>query len=192
MAFLTIKQLSAMGFLSIGENVLISEKTSVYGASRISIGRHVRIDDFCILSAGEKGIHIGNHVHIACYTSLIGKEAISLGDFSNLSSRVAVYSSSDDYSGASMTNPTLPEQFTNVDHRPVSIGKHCIIGAGTVILPGVALAEGCAIGALSLVTKSCGSCGVYAGVPARLIQKRSRQFLECEKAFLALKKRQES
>src|SRR5262252_10092545 len=125
MAYLTALQLSEMGFDSIGDNVQISERASVYGAARISIGSHVRVDDFCILSAGEQGIRLGNHVHIACYVSLIGKEMISLGDYSGLSSRVSVYSSNDDYSGQFMTGPTVPEEFTHVCHRPVTIGRHC-------------------------------------------------------------------
>lgn len=190
MAFLTTKQLSEMKFLSIGENVLISERTSIYGASRIRIGNNVRIDDFCILSAGEEGICLGNHVHIGCYTSLIGKSAISLGDFSGLSSRVSIYSSSDDYSGDYLTNPTVPEVFTNVDHRPVTIGRHCNIGAGAVILPGVTMGEGCAVGALSLVTRNCQPFGTYFGIPAQLIRQRSQKLLDHEKALLDWKKSQ--
>ena len=163
-----------------GEQVQISEKASIYGAARISLGNHVRIDDFCVLSAGPGGIEIGNHVHIACFCSLIGKEAIRMEDFSGLSSRVSVYSSSDDYSGEWLTNPTVPEEFTHVDHRPVVMRRHCIIGAGSVILPGVILGEGCAIGALSLVTRNCEEFTMYLGVPARKIKERSRRVLELE------------
>jgi len=184
MAFLSTKQLADRGFLSLGENVLISEKASIYGASRIRIGSHVRIDDYCILSAGEEGIFLGNYIHIACYSSLIGKAAISLADFSNISSRVSIYSSNDDYSGNHMTNPMVPPEFTNVTHRPVSIGRHCIVGSGTVILPGVIMAEGSAVGALSLVSKNCVEFGIYAGTPAHIIKQRNRGLLEREKALL--------
>lgn len=187
MSFLTQKQLAEKGFLSLGENVLISEKASIYGASRIRIGSHVRIDDFCILSAGEDGICLGNYIHIACYTSLIGKAKITLADYSNLSSRVAIYSSNDDYSGNYMTNPMVPAEFTNVAHRHVIIGRHCIIGSGTVILPGVVMEEGSAVGALSLVTNNCKAFGIYAGTPARLIKKRNKDLLKIEKKLLAKK-----
>ena len=185
MPFLTQKQLAEKGFLSLGENVLISEKASIYGPSRIQIGSHVRIDDFCVLSAGEDGIFLGNYIHIACYSSLIGKAAIVLADFSNISSRVSIYSSNDDYSGAYMTNPMVPAEFTNIDSQPVTIGRHSIVGSGTVILPGVIMEEGSAVGALSLVTKNCDAFGIYAGTPARLIKRRNREMLEIEKAFLA-------
>lgn len=178
MAMLRPDQLSAMGFKSVGEHVLVSDKASIYGASRISLGNHVRIDDFCILSAGEGGIEIGNHVHIACFASLIGKELIRMEDFSALSSRVAVYSSSDDFSGEWMTNPTVSPELTHVDHRPVVMRRHCIVGANSVILPGVTLGEGCAIGALSLVSKDCKEFAVYLGVPARRLKERSRRMVE--------------
>ena len=187
MSFLTQQRLAKLGFASLGENVLISEKASIYGAARICIGSNVRIDDFCILSAGEQGISLGNYIHIGCYTSLIGMAAISLDDYANLSSRVSIYSSNDDYSGNHMTNPMVPAQFTNVDHRPVRIGRHCIIGSGTIVLPGVIMEEGSAAGALSLVTKNCDSFGIYVGVPAGFIKKRKKGLLVCEKRLLLWK-----
>jgi acetyltransferase-like isoleucine patch superfamily enzyme len=180
MAFLDPRSLRGLGLNSFGQNVLISEKATIYGAERIIIGDNVRIDDFCILSAGENGIQIGSYIHIACYTSLIGREAIRIDDFANLSARVAVYSSSDDYSGDFMTNPIVPTDFTNVDHRPVYIGRHCIVGSGTVILPGVSMDEGSAVGSLSLVTKSCLAFCIYGGVPARFLKKRSAKLLVLE------------
>ena len=51
----TREELEAIGFAQLGENVKISKKASIYGAANISIGNHVRIDDFCIISAGEGG-----------------------------------------------------------------------------------------------------------------------------------------
>ena len=48
MSFLTQTQLHNLGFKSLGQNVLISDKASIYSPELISIGSHVRIDDFCI------------------------------------------------------------------------------------------------------------------------------------------------
>ena len=80
-----------------------------------------------------------------------------------------------------MTNPMVPSQDTNVTHAPVMLGKHVIVGSGAVILPGVTLEDGVAIGALSLVRKSCQAFGVYAGVPVRLLGERRRELLGLEK-----------
>lgn len=184
MAVLSKDSIARMGFASVGENVRISALATFYGAGRISIGNNVRIDDFCVLSAGAGGISLGQHVHIAVYSSLIGAGKITLGDFCNISSRVSIYSSSDDYSGASMTNPTVPAPYTQVTHADVFFGKHVIVGSGSVILPGVRLEEGVAVGALSLVKQSCAAFGIFAGNPARRIKERKRDLLALEAEFL--------
>lgn len=157
-----------------------------------SIGDRSRIDDFCVLSAGEDGIIIGRYVHLAVGVTLIGSAAIEIGDFSGLSGRVAVYSGSDDYSGSAIIGPTIPEQFTNVRHDRVRIEKHVIVGAGSVVLPGVVLQEGAAIGALLTVTKTCEPLSIYFGAPAKLLKKRGRGMLDKEQAFLAYLKEQEA
>lgn len=186
MAFLVREQLETMGFASLGDNVLLSDKASIYGANRIHLGSNIRIDDFCVLSAGDGGIYIGNYIHIAVYTSLIGAGHIRLADFCNISSRVAIYSSNDDYSGEYMTNPMVPTEFTNVTHADVIFGKHVIIGCGSVVLPGVELGEGVAIGALSLVTKNCAPFSVYLGIPAKKIKCREKDILDHEVRLMNL------
>ncbi|MCX8086715.1 MAG: acyltransferase [Rhodocyclaceae bacterium] len=178
-------EIETIGFASVGEDVRISEHARFYGASRIRLGNHVRIDDFCVLSAGEGGIEIGDYVHIAVYCSLIGQGKIVMADFSGLSSRVSIYSSNDDYSGAALTNPTVPKEFTNVYHAPVHLGRHVIVGSGSIILPGVTLEEGVAVGALSLVNKDCAAFGIYFGNPAKRIKERRRDLLELEARLLA-------
>jgi dTDP-4-amino-4,6-dideoxy-D-glucose acyltransferase len=173
-----------MGFASIGRDVKVSDRASFYGVSRIHLGDNVRIDDFCVLSAGEGGIYLGRNIHVAVYSCMIGAGRITLGDFANISSRVSIYSSSDDYSGTSMTNPTVPEQYKQVDHSEVRIGRHVVIGSGSVVLPGAILEDGVAVGALSMMRGHSPAFGIYAGVPARRIRERSREVLEMERRFL--------
>jgi len=187
MTILDRDAIEALGFSSFGENLQISDRASFYGADRISLGNNVRIDDFCVLSAGAGGICVGDHVHIAVYSSLIGAGRITLSDFCNISSRVSVYSSSDDYSGAAMTNPTVPVEYTCVTHAEVYMDKHVIVGSGSVILPGIRLEEGVAVGALSLVNKNCEAFGIYAGNPAKRIKERRRDLLEIEQRLKASK-----
>ncbi len=184
MGFYTQADLARFRFRSLGKDVKISEKASIYGAERISIGDHSRIDDFCVLSAGDEGIEIGRYVHIAVYSSLIGQSKIVMKDFAGLSSRVSIYSSTDDYSGEALTNPTVPPAYLKIISKEVILEKHVIIGAGTIILPGCRLQEGSAVGAQSLLTKDCEPFTIYAGVPAKRIKARSRKLLELEKNFL--------
>lgn len=187
MAMLSRAAIEAMGFRYLGENVQVSDRASFYGANRIALGNNVRIDDFCVLAAGVGGILIGNYVHIAVGSSLIGAGKITMSDFSGLSSRTSIYSSSDDYSGITLTNPTVPSEYTCVTHADVFLGKHVIVGCGSVILPGVTMEEGVAVGALSLVHKDCEAFGIYAGNPVRRIKERKRDLLELEQRFMASK-----
>ena len=147
MGWISRKDLELMGFASLGENVLISDKASIYNCQCIDIGSHVRIDDFSVLSAGSGGIRFGNYIHIAVHCSVIGAGTVTFSDYSGLSSRVAIYSSNDDYSGRAMTNPMVPAEYKNVTHRPVFLGRHAIVGSGSIVLPGVTLEEGVAVGA---------------------------------------------
>lgn len=181
---LSREDVQRMGFGRVGEGVQISEHATFYNRARIYLGNNIRIDDFCVLSAGAGGIYIGDYVHIAVYSSLIGGGRITLSDFSNISSRNSIYSSNDDYSGAALTNPTVPDQYKNVRHADVFLGRHVIVGSGCVVLPGVTLEDGVAIGALSLVTKNCEAFGVYTGTPLRRIKGRKRDLLELEQRFL--------
>jgi galactoside O-acetyltransferase len=183
MSFLSKKELNDLGFKSLGENVLISDKCSIYNAKNISIGDNTRIDDFAILSAGDGGIEIGKYVHIACYSAIIGKGKVVMKDYSGLSSRVSVYSSSDNYDGEYMTNPCLPNTVTNTIHKNVYIGKHVVIGSSSVVLPGVSLCDGSAVGAMSLVNKSIDEPYVVAGVPAKPIKPRKSNIFELEKTI---------
>lgn len=183
MAFLSREMVVKMGFKSVGSNVYISEHATFYNCKNISIGNNVRVDDFCVFSAGA-GIEIGAYVHIAAHCLVLGAGLIKLSDFSGLSSRVSLYSSTDDYSGSSMTNPMVPDDFKKVYSADVTLGKHVIVGSGSVVLPGITLEDGVAIGALSLVTKDCKAFGVYAGNPVRRIKERKRDLLEFENNFI--------
>ena len=116
---------------------------------------------------------------MAAYSALYGgKEGIEIDDYSNISSRNCIYAISDDYSGETMTNPMVPEQFKKVMHGKVVIGKHCILGTATTVLPGVTVPDGCAFGAYSLINKSCEQWSIYAGIPCRRIKERSKGLLQ--------------
>lgn len=182
--FLSKEQINQMGFKSVGENVLISDKSSIYNAKNIEIGSNVRIDDFCILSAGEGGIKIGNNIHIACYVSMIGAGEIILDDFSQVSSRVVILSSSDDFSGEYLVGPCIPSEFTNVKSYKVHLMKHVVIGTGSTILPNVTLKEGAAVGAMSLVKNDVEQFEIVVGIPAKKVKDRSRKILETELKYL--------
>ena len=182
MSYYSKDELSKLDFKSLGNNVRISKLASLDKSHQMSIGRNSRIDDFCALSGN---VSIGRNVHIAVHCSITAsQESATLNDFSGMAFSSHIFTSSDDYSGATMTNPTVPISYKNVTHGPVSLGRHVIIGSGSMIFPGVTIAEGCAVGALSIVNKSTQPWGIYFGSPARRIKERSMNLLLLEKKFL--------
>ncbi len=174
-------ELKQLGIKKFGENVFISNKASLYQTEKMEFGNNIRIDDFCYLMGNVK---IGNFVHIAPYSNLVASDSfIEMQDYSGVSSRVSIYAVTDDYSGEAMTNPMVPSEYTKVFKAPVILEKHTIIGASSVILPGVTICEGSSIGAMSLVNKNTSPWSVNIGVPCRRIRDRSKNLLTVEKIF---------
>ncbi|HHF0488588.1 acyltransferase [Vibrio diabolicus] len=182
MAYLTDIELKQFGFKSFGKNIKISDKASIYNPELIEIDDNSRIDDFCVISGKVK---IGRNVHIAPFCLLAGGEkGITLEDFSGLAYQVQVFTQSDDYSGLTLTNPTVPAEFKNEIKREVVISRHVIVGAGSIIMPGVILNEGTSVGAMSLIRKSTDSWSIYLGNPAKKIKDRKKHLLQLEKKYL--------
>ena len=178
-SFYTEDELKTLGLKQYGKNVLISRKSSIYNAENISIGNNVRIDDFSLLSGH---IVLGDYTHVSAYSSLFaGDSLITMEDYSSISSYVCIYAVSDDYSGKSMANPTIPEEYKKVKKAPVKLCKYVLVGTGSKILPGVEIREGTSVGAMSLITKSTEEWMIYFGIPAKPLKKRSKKLLEYEK-----------
>ncbi|RAX51441.1 hypothetical protein CCY99_09125 [Helicobacter sp. 16-1353] len=183
MAYLSREEIAKIGFKSYGENLQISSKATFYRPERISLGNNIKIDDFAVLA---NYITLSDYIFIGIGSHLLasGNAPITLENFSTLAYRVMIITSSDDYSGEFMTNPTIPDSFRGCYEKKVNLNKHAIIGANSMIMPGCDIAEGVAIGAMSLVTKPTKEWGIYAGNPARRIKERSKNLLDLEKQFL--------
>lgn len=173
-SFYSRSELEQIGFASIGEDVLLSRKASVYSPATISLGSHVRIDDFCILSGL---IRIGSHVHISAYVALYGGMGITIEDYSGVSARTTIYSAVDDFGGDYLIGPMCPDEMTHVTGGTVYLRKFVQVGASCVVMPNLSIEEGSVVGAMSFVNKSLASWGIYAGVPARRLRDRSKGLL---------------
>jgi acetyltransferase-like isoleucine patch superfamily enzyme len=182
MAYYTDEQLKELGFKYIGKNVKISSMASIYNHEQIEIGDNSRIDDFCIVSGKIK---IGKNVHItpACLVAG-GEKGIIFEDFTTIAYGVKIFTQSDDYSGKTMCNSTVPKEYKKEIFKEVLLKKYVIIGAGSIIMPGVVLEEGCSIGAMSLVIKSTEPWGIYIGTPVKRLKNREKKLLELTKKYL--------
>ena len=180
-SFYSIDELKEIGLKQVGENVLISRKTSIYNPEQISIGSNVRIDDFSILSGK---IEIGNYVHISAFTALYGKYGIKIGNYCGCSPRTTIFSATDDFSGEYMISPMVPEEYTNIKKGQVILEDFSQMGANTIVMPDVIIGQGVATGAFTFVNKNLEEWKIYAGIPAKVIKQRNENILELYKKII--------
>ena len=170
------KELREMGFLGVGNNVLISRRARIFRPERIKLGSNIRIDDFCILSGN---ITMENYIHMTAGAKIMcGSSKIVIRDFVGFGFQTVIVGEADDFSGEYLCSTTLPERFRKVTSGCIEIGKYSIFGANCVVLPDVKIAEGCAFGAMSLINKNTEPWGMYAGVPCRRYKERKKDMIK--------------
>lgn len=157
-----------------GLDVTIWDRAHIPLPERLFVGNAVIIDDFVFIMPGARTI-LGDFVHIASFVSVLGGGELIVEDYAGLSSGVRIYTGTDDFLGGGLTGPTVPAELrAPVRRGTVHIGKHAVIGANSVVMPGVTIGEGATVGALSLVNRDLEPWTVYAGSPARPIKLRDK------------------
>jgi galactoside O-acetyltransferase len=179
-SFYSESELKNLGLLSYGQNVLISRYANIYEPHKLSLGNHVRIDDFCILSGS---IALGSYVHISAYCALYGKAGISMEDFTGLSPRCTLFSVTDNFDGNHLMSPLTKVEHNQLIQGKIVIKKYSQIGANSVVLPNCVIEEGVAVGAMSLVNNSLEPWTINAGIPAKKIKKRDKGLLIFAKEY---------
>lgn len=151
--------------LIIGENSIIRSGTTIYGDTQIgdnfSTGHSVTIREFA---------DIGNHVSIGTLSDIQGK--CKIGNYSRLHSNVHIGQESviEDFVWifpyVVLTNdPTPPSN----EMLGVHIHSYAVVATGSIILPGIDIAEDSLVAAGAIVTKNVEKYNVVAGNPAKII-----------------------
>jgi len=165
---------SNSSFMSIGKDVTIYPMARILGKEHISFGDSVIVDDFVFIYATDR-ISIGSFIHIAAFTCITGGGTLTLEDFVTVSGGVHIYTGTDDYLGGSLTGSAVPAPYRVATRSFVHIKKHAIIGARSVILPGVIIGEGAAIGAGAVVTRDIEPWTINIGSPCKPIKVRPKE-----------------
>jgi acetyltransferase-like isoleucine patch superfamily enzyme len=171
----TEEELRGLG-ITFGSNVLIDRSVRFFG-NNISIGSNVRIDCHCVITA-KQPVVIGSFCHLGVGVCLIGTAGVVIEDFAGLSPRATVFTTSDDFIDGYLTNPMVPTECRKVFAAPVTISRHAIVGAASVVLPGVTLGIGASVGAMSLVRKDLPPYSIATGNPLKVIGQRNASRLE--------------
>ncbi len=171
-------------FRSVGTNVQIDRDVKFISPQNITLGSDIRIDSWCFFSALHS-ITIGNNVHIGHGSYFFaGNDKIDIGDFCGISSRVSLFTSTDDYTEGWLTNPTVPLNYRKLRIGPITLAPHVIIGSGSIIMPNCHLKFGASVGALSFVNKNIPECTIVSGNPPQIIGQRNRdRLLQLEQDF---------
>ena len=130
---------------------------------RFKIGKYSVIEDFSCLNNTVGDILIGDHCRIGLSNTVIGP--ITIENRVNISQNVVLIGLDHQYQD--IEQGVIEQGITT---SPILIKEDTVIGANSVILPGVTIGKHCFIGACSLVAKDIPDYSVAVGNPARIIK----------------------
>ena len=113
-------------------------------------------------------VRIGDRCNIGRGSAIVGRVGIDIGDDVTTGPNVYVTDHNHRYA-----NPDIPIARQWVDAEPVRIGAGCWLGAGAVVLPGTTLGRNVVVAAGSVVRGEVPDHAVVAGVPARIVRRRT-------------------
>ncbi len=140
---------------------------------KISISDHSviksnsRIQNYLGYYFDEAEIQIGRWCYIGAHFSILNASKVTVGDNVLIASYVLITSENH------TANPESALEYKDqpLQTKPVSIGDGCWIGEKVCILPGVSIGKKCVIGAGSVVVKSIPDYCIAAGNPAKVIKR---------------------
>lgn len=163
-------------YLKYGKGSIIyrSVRKDLPPFNRFSLGRYSVVEDFCCLNNAVGDIIIGNYSRIGLGNTIIGP--VNIGDHVNLAQNITVSGLNHNFQNV---EKLIDEQ--GVSTRPIIIEDDVWIGANSVILSGVTLGKHCIVAAGSVVTHSIPPYSVCAGSPAKVIKSYNFETKEWEK-----------
>ena len=150
--YLNKLQLKKIGFSKIGKNNKISNSLKTINFKG-KLGSYNRIDEDVILTGK---VNFENNIHLGRGCTLSGsKNGIYMKDFATLSNYVQVFTVSDDYKAVTLSAGTLNQnerkKYSKLYEGQVKIGKNCIIGPLSIILPNTIIEDFVTISPLSII-----------------------------------------
>lgn len=134
----------------------------------ITLDQNVMIGRNAWLQTGEYGkINIGDNTQIGRNVLISASNKITIGNSCLLSYNISIT----DHDHELYQYNLSPIESGLTKAKKIIIEDQCFIGAHSFILKGVTLGKHCVVGANSVVTKSFPAYSVIAGNPAKLIKK---------------------
>jgi len=155
-------------FAKLGKNVIFEKGVLVFHPENIEIADDVYIGHYSILKGYYRNkMVIGSGTWIGQQCFLHASGGITVGENVGIGPAVKILTSTH-----SLDEEDKPILHSAMNFAPVTLGKGCDIGTGSIILPGVSIGQGSQIGAGAVVTSSIEDFAVAAGNPAKIIRSR--------------------
>jgi acetyltransferase-like isoleucine patch superfamily enzyme len=176
-------RLLASQFRDFGVGARVSPPFRFYGLNEMSVGDKAFIARDCWVHAvGEEtgaakivvkaNARIGMGATISAARSVVIEEDVLLARNVYISDHAHAYQ-----------DTSVPIMSQGVDGiAPVRIGRGSWLGQNVVVLPGVSIGKHCVVGANSVVNKSIPDFSVAVGSPARVIKRHNAEIGTWEKA----------
>lgn len=140
-------RLNKLGYRSIIDTFVKIDKHR-----NLSVGELSWIDSFVSINNNLGKISIGDRCHIGQFVTIGVRANIKIGDRVGIASGTKIYSGSQAVqAGKFLAGPMIPEKLKAIKSGPVIIEDDVMIGANTVVLPGVRIGTGAVIGANSII-----------------------------------------
>ena len=183
--YLDENELRELGIGKVGTNVRVSEHATLVGLENMSLGSNIRIDSHVVILSRRGKFTVGDNVHIEPLSSIITHYGVKIGNFCTISHGVRLFTASANYGGDHFTNVFPDEKYQKAIAGEIILEDHVIVGGNSVVMPGVTISEGAAIGALSFVRNSVSGWAIYGGNPLKRIRTRKRSIKEIGAGLLA-------
>ncbi len=122
-------------------------------------------------------IHIGDGVFINFDCVFLDGASVTIGDGTAVAPRVQFLTAGHPVEASERIERDAEGKFVAAwcVNKPITVGKDCWIGAGSIILGGVTIGDNTTIGAGSVVTRDIPAGVVAAGNPCRVIRTLGKQ-----------------
>lgn len=143
--------------------ICLSVRKDLFPFRGFRMGDYSTVEDYATLNNGVGDIVIGSNTRIGIGCVLIGP--VTVGNDVRLAQNVVCSGLNHGYQDVE-----LPIWKQPVSTAPILIGDESWIGSNTVIVAGVTIGKHCVVAAGSVVTRSVPSYSVVGGNPARIIK----------------------
>jgi acetyltransferase-like isoleucine patch superfamily enzyme len=142
--------------------------------NKFELGEYSTIEDFSAINNGVGPVIIGDRTKIGLSNTIIGP--VTIGNDIRLAQNITLSGLNHNY-----TDVNLPIHAQGVSTAPIVIEDETWIGANVVVLAGVTIGKHCIIAAGSIVTKDVPPYSVAVGNPARVLKKYNPETKNWEK-----------